>query len=98
MILPPIRSAAVLGAGVMGSQIAAHMANAGIPTRLLDLTADVAREGLARARALKPDPFFTPDVVSLIDIGGFDSDLSLLSCADLIIEAVTEQLDVKPAL
>src|SRR5438067_9818986 len=98
MLLPPIRSAAVLGAGVMGSQIAAHLANAGIPTRLLDMTAGVAREGLARARALKPDPFFTSDVASLIDIGGFDSDLSRLSGADLIIEAVTEQLDLKRAL
>ncbi len=55
----PIRSAAVLGAGTMGAQIAAHFANAGVPVLLLDLTADVAREGLKRARALKPDPFFT---------------------------------------
>ena len=52
---------AVLGAGTMGAQIAAHFANAGVPALLLDLTADVARDGLKRARALKPDPFFTPD-------------------------------------
>ena len=57
----PMRSAAVLGAGTMGAQIAAHFANAGVPVLLLDLTADVARDGLKRARALKPDPFFTPD-------------------------------------
>ena len=56
-----LRSAAVLGAGTMGAQIAAHFANAGVPVLLLDLTADVARDGLKRARALKPDPFFTPD-------------------------------------
>jgi 3-hydroxyacyl-CoA dehydrogenase len=98
MLHSPIRSAAVLGAGVMGSQIAAHLANAGIPTLLLDLTVDVAREGLGRARALKPDPFFTSDVVSLIALGGFNSDLSRLSDVDLIIEAVTEQLEVKRAL
>ena len=55
-----IRSAAVLGAGTMGAQIAAHLANAGVPTLLLDLTPELARQGLARARALKPDPFFTP--------------------------------------
>ena len=54
----PIRSVAVLGAGVMGAQIAAHFANAGLPVVLLDLTADAARDGLTRARALKPDPFF----------------------------------------
>ena len=50
-----IRSAAVLGAGTMGAQIAAHLANAGVPTSLLDLTGDVARQGLERARALKPE-------------------------------------------
>ena len=63
-----IRSVAVMGAGTMGAQIAAHFANAGVPVLLLDLTADVARQGLKRARALKPDPFFTPDVASLITV------------------------------
>ena len=94
----PIRSAAVLGAGVMGSQIAAHFANTGIPTLLLDLTTNVARDGLKRARALKPDPFFTVDVGSLIELGGFDTDLGRLPGVDLIVEAVTEQIDVKRAL
>jgi len=56
-----IRSVAVLGAGVMGAQIAAHVANAGVPALLLDVTTEAATEGLKRARALKPDPFFTPE-------------------------------------
>ena len=56
-----IRSAAVLGAGTMGAQIAAHLANAGVPVLLLDVTPDAARDGLKRAAALKPDPFFTKD-------------------------------------
>ena len=94
----PIRSAAVLGAGVMGSQIAAHFSNAGIPTLLLDLTRDAARDGLNRARALKPDPFFTADVASLIELGGFDTDLGRLSGLDLIVEAVTELVEIKRAL
>jgi 3-hydroxyacyl-CoA dehydrogenase len=98
LLSSPVRSAAVLGAGVMGSQIAAHFVNAGIPTLLLDLTTDVAREGLRRARALKPDPFFTADIVSLIELGGFDTDLPRLSGVDLIIEAVTEQIEIKRAL
>ena len=55
-----IRSAAVLGAGTMGAQIAAHLANAGVPSILLDVTREAAQDGLERARALKPDPFFTP--------------------------------------
>jgi 3-hydroxyacyl-CoA dehydrogenase len=90
-----IRSVAVLGAGTMGAQIAAHVANARLPVLLLDLTADVARDGLKRARALKPDPFFTPDSLDLIDLGGFDRDIDRLSRVDWIVEAVVEQLDVK---
>jgi 3-hydroxyacyl-CoA dehydrogenase len=93
-----IRSVAVLGAGTMGAQIAAHVANAGVPVVLLDLTADVAREGLKRARALKPDPFFTPDVVSLISTGGFDADFHKLATADWIMEVVVERIDVKRPL
>jgi 3-hydroxyacyl-CoA dehydrogenase len=93
-----IRSVAVLGAGTMGAQIAAHLANAGVPVRLLDLTADVARQGLKRATALKPDPFFTQEARSLISIGGFDRDLPSLSSADWIVEAIVEQPEVKRAL
>jgi len=93
-----IRSAAVLGAGTMGAQIAAHLANAGVPVRLLDLTADVAAKGLKRATTLKPDPFFTRDARALISIGEFDKDLPGLSGADWIVEAVVEQPEVKRAL
>jgi len=93
-----IRNAAVLGAGTMGAQIAAHLANAGIPTLLLDLTEDVARQGLERARALKPDPFFTRDAGRLVAIGGFDAHLDAIADADWIVEAVVERLDVKRAL
>lgn len=93
-----IRSVAVLGAGTMGAQIAAHFANAGVPALLLDVTGDAARQGLGRARALKPDPFFTPDTIRLITTGGFDTDLSRIGDADWILEAVIEQLDAKRAL
>jgi 3-hydroxyacyl-CoA dehydrogenase len=93
-----IRSVAILGAGTMGAQIAAHVANAGLPVLLLDLTADVAREGLKRARALKPDPFFTPDAAALISTGGFDTDFQKIATADWIMEAVVERLDVKRPL
>ena len=93
-----IRSAAVLGAGTMGAQIAAHLANAGVPALLLDLTADVARQGLKRAAALKPDPFFARDTARLITVGGFDRDLPKLAGVDWIIEAVVEQLEVKQGL
>ena len=93
-----IRSAAVLGAGTMGAQIAAHLANAGVPVLLLDLDPNTAAAGLQRARKLRPDPFFTPDAAQLITTGGFDSDLPRLAGCDWIIEAVVERLDVKQAL
>ena len=92
-----IRTAAVLGAGTMGAQIAAHLANAGVPTLLLDVTAEAAVQGLARARALKPDPFHTRETHTLIRTGSLD-DLSGLRGCDWIIEAIVERLDVKQAL
>ena len=88
--MTPMRSVAVLGAGTMGAQIAAHFANAGVPVLLLDLTADAARDGLKRARALKPDPFFTSDAAALISTGGFDADLSKIATVDWILEAVVD--------
>ncbi|HYT76431.1 MAG TPA: 3-hydroxyacyl-CoA dehydrogenase/enoyl-CoA hydratase family protein, partial [Vicinamibacterales bacterium] len=95
---PRIRSAAVLGAGVMGAQIAAHLANAGLRVRLLDVSREAAREGLQRAKRLKPDPFFTPDVATSIETGGFDEDLPSVRDADWIVEAIVEKLDAKQAL
>ncbi|HTH03521.1 MAG TPA: 3-hydroxyacyl-CoA dehydrogenase/enoyl-CoA hydratase family protein [Vicinamibacterales bacterium] len=93
-----VREVAVLGAGTMGAQIAAHFANAGIPALLLDITRDVAREGLDRARALRPDPFFTPTTHTLIKTGSFDEDLAGIAKCDWILEAVVERLDIKQAL
>ena len=93
-----IRSVGILGAGTMGAQIAAHFANAGVPVLLLDLTADVARDGLKRARSLKPDPFFTPDSLARITTGSFETDLASLKDVDWIMEAVVERLDVKRGL
>ena len=94
----PIRSVAVLGAGTMGAQIAAHVANAGVPVVLVDLDAGTAAAGLKRAAALKPDPFFTRDAQARIRLGGFDHDLPEIAGCDWIIEAIIERLDAKQAL
>jgi 3-hydroxyacyl-CoA dehydrogenase len=93
-----INSVTVLGAGTMGAQIALHCANAGIPALLLDLTADVAQQGLDKARKLKPDPQFTPDAYKLVTTGGFDTHLDLIAKTDWIMEAVVERLDIKQQL
>ena len=82
----------------MGAQIAAHFANAGIPSLLLDVTREAAREGLERAKALKPDPFFTPTTHALVRTGGFDEDLQAINQCDWILEAVVERLDIKQSL
>ena len=93
-----IRSVAVLGAGTMGAQIAAHFANSGVPALLLDLTPEAARQGLERARGLKPDPFFTADTWKLVATGSFEADLPRIRESDWIVEAVVEQLDAKRSL
>ncbi len=92
-----IQTAAVLGAGVMGSQIAAHLANAGVPVVLLDITKDAADVSVARLKKMSPAPLFVPENVSLIRTGSFD-DLTPLSGVDWIIEAIVEKLDVKQTL
>ena len=93
-----IRRVAVLGAGTMGAQIAAHFANAGIPSLLLDVTPEAARDGLARAVAAKPDPFQVSASRALVRTGGFDADLDAIASADWIVEAVVERLEIKRAL
>jgi 3-hydroxyacyl-CoA dehydrogenase len=93
-----IRTAAVLGAGTMGAQIAAHLANAGLPVLLLDVTLDAARDGLERASKVNPAAFFTRAAAGLVRTGSFDRDLSGIATADWIVEAVVEQLDAKRSL
>ncbi len=100
-----VRRAAVLGAGTMGSRIAAHLANAGIPVLLLDMipAGEGARNRLALAamEALgkaKPAAFFEPALAALITPGNFEDDLPKLAQCDWVIEAVAENLEIKTAL
>ena len=101
----PFRTAAVLGAGVMGSQIAAHLANAGLEVLLLDVTPEsIGREGeknslvegaFKAATKMKPDPFMSAEAQKRITLGNFDDDFDKIGDADWIIEVVVERMDVK---
>jgi len=100
-----IAKVGVLGAGSMGSGIAALAASAGVPVVLLDVPSSggsdrnsVARDALARAAKAKPAPFMDPSAARLIQIGNFDDNLDLLHDCDLIIEAIIEDAETKRAL
>ncbi|HEY7392409.1 MAG TPA: 3-hydroxyacyl-CoA dehydrogenase NAD-binding domain-containing protein [Bryobacteraceae bacterium] len=99
-----IRKAGVLGAGTMGSRIAAHFANAGLPVVLLDIVSPQGPRNAVAAKALealkknKPAAFYEPGVALRIAIGNFDDDAGLLADCDWVTEAVTENLAIKQAL
>ncbi len=106
-----INKVAILGAGTMGARIAAHFANAGVPSYLLDIVpADVpsgansaarnkiAAAGLDAAKKSKPAAFMDSSLARLVTVGNFEDDLKKLAEVDWIIEAVVENLDLKRAL
>ena len=102
-----IHRVAILGAGTMGARIAAHFANAGIPSYLLDIVppdADVparnkiAAAGLDAAKKSKPAAFMDPSLARLVTVGNFEDDLKKLADVDWIIEAVVENLEIKRSL
>ena len=102
-----IQKAAILGAGTMGARIAAHFANAGLPSLLLDMVPNeaaaadrnkIVAAGLDAAKKSKPAAFFSPELAAKISIGNFDDDLPRIADADWIIEVVAENLDIKRRL
>lgn len=99
-----IKKVAVLGAGVMGAQIAAHCANAGIETLLFDLAAKegnanaLVDKAIANLAKLKPAPLATSQTATLVHARNYEQNLADLTGCDLIIEAIAERLDWKEAL
>jgi len=102
-----IHRVAILGAGTMGARIAAHFANAGVPSYLLDIVppdADgparnkIAAAGLDAAKKSKPAAFMDASLARLVTVGNFDDDLKKLAEVDWIIEAVVENLEIKRSL
>lgn len=100
-----IRRVAVLGAGVMGQGIAAHLSNAGVPSVLFDVVpkdlaagaprSKLAVDGIVNATKLKPAAFYKASLSSLITPANYEDDGALLADCDLIIEAVVESMKVK---
>lgn len=99
-----VRKAAVLGAGVMGAQIAAHFGNSGIPVILFDLKAnsgganDLIKKAVDGLKKLNPKPLAWSKSLDYITIANYDDNLELLSDCDLIVEAIAERIDWKEAL
>lgn len=110
-LMRQITKVAVLGAGTMGSRIAAHIANAGVPVLLLDIVAPgtaidapkpvrnkvvlSAMEGLKKS---KPAAFFSFESARLMTLGNFDDDMAQIAGCDWIIEVVAESLEIKRSL
>ena len=99
-----VRRAAVLGAGVMGAQIAAHLVNAGVDTVLFDLPAkeadpnSIAQKAIANLGKLSPAPLASKSLADAIVPANYDNSLELLRGCDLIIEAIAERMDWKQDL
>src|SRR5205807_5329886 len=102
-----INKVAILGAGTMGARIAAHFANAGVPSFLFDIVppdADgparnkIAAAGLDAARKSTPAAFMDASLARFVTVGNFDDDLKKLAEVDWIIEAVVENLEIKRTL
>ncbi|MGJ4801723.1 3-hydroxyacyl-CoA dehydrogenase/enoyl-CoA hydratase family protein [Luteimonas sp. SDU82] len=99
-----VRRAAVLGAGVMGAQIAAHLTNAGVDTVLFDLPAKdgdpngVVSKALANLAKLSPAPLASRSLAEAITPANYETGLELLQGCDLIIEAIAERMDWKQDL
>ncbi len=114
-----VNKAVVVGAGTMGAALAAHLANAGIPTTLLDivpfkLTEAEEKKGLTRedkavryriveagltaAKKSRPASFFSSDQLTLVKAGNLEDDFDAIAEADLVIEAIIENLEIKQDL
>tara|TARA_B100000029_G_C16702414_1_gene639937 strand:- start:72 stop:365 length:294 start_codon:yes stop_codon:yes gene_type:complete len=90
-----INNVAVLGTGVMGSQIAAHCANAGLKVFAFDMSQDIAETGIEKATKIKPKAFYDKKDISLIECCNYQDHLEKIKKCDWVIEVIAERLDWK---
>ncbi|MFD2365517.1 3-hydroxyacyl-CoA dehydrogenase/enoyl-CoA hydratase family protein [Pseudoduganella sp. GCM10020061] len=96
-----VKKVAVLGAGVMGAQIAAHCVNAKVPVVLFDLPAKegpkngIVLRAIENLKKLSPAPLGNKDDAALIEVANYEDNLDVLAGCDLIIEAIAERMDWK---
>ena len=99
-----VKKVAVLGAGVMGAQIAAHLVNCKVPVILFDLPAKegpkngIVTKAIEGLKKLKPAPLGVPEDAALIQAANYEEHMALLTGCDLIIEAIAERMDWKTDL
>jgi 3-hydroxyacyl-CoA dehydrogenase len=99
-----VKKVAVLGAGVMGAQIAAHLVNCKVPVILFDLPAKegpkngIVTKAIESLKKLKPAPLGVPEDAALIQAANYEEHMALLTGCDLIIEAIAERMDWKTDL
>ncbi len=93
-----LRRVAILGAGTMGTRIAAHFANAGVPSLLMSRATPTAVKAIQTAVKQKPGAFFAEDAIRLIKPGNYDDNLKEIADCDWVIETVAENLEIKRAL
>jgi 3-hydroxyacyl-CoA dehydrogenase len=100
-----LRRVAILGAGTMGTRIAAHFANAGVPSLLMSRAtpnepnrSSTAVKAIQTAAKQKPGAFFAEDAIRLIKPGNYDDNLKEIADCDWVIETVAENLEIKRAL
>ena len=97
-MIDKINKVAVLGTGVMGAQIAAHLSNVKIPVYSFDMNQGISESGIANCQKLKPSPFYNPKTSDLITCYNYEDHLDKLSECDWIIEVISERLDWKQDL
>tara|TARA_Y100001980_G_C14554658_1_gene341714 strand:+ start:386 stop:2722 length:2337 start_codon:yes stop_codon:yes gene_type:complete len=92
-----IKKVGVLGCGVMGGQIAAHLNNVGLDVIAFDLDTKIAQNGIDATKKMKPSPFYNIKTAERIKVASFD-DLELVKDCDWVIEAIAEKIEWKTGL